>query len=230
MRDDSRQLPSARSRLIWLGVFGVAFGYLEAAVVVYLRAIFYPDGFAFPLVLADTHIALVELGRELATLLMLLGIAGLAARSAWGRFGAFAVAFGVWDLVFYASLKLTLDWPESLATWDVLFLIPGIWTGPVWSAAVIAVFLVLCGGWIMKADTLGHRPRPGLVGWGGAAVSLLLILTSFLWNHSMTYRGEVPVWFPWPIWLAGVLVGLATFGWLFVPMPTDQSAGSKPVS
>jgi hypothetical protein len=224
MAGSNLQLPSTRARLAWVGLFGVAFGYLEAAVVVYLRAIYYPDGFAFPLILADMDVALVELGRELATLLMLLGIAGLAARSAWGRFGAFAVGFGVWDLVYYAALKVALDWPESMGTWDVLFLIPGIWTGPVWSAAVIAVFLVVCGGWIMKADAAGHRPRPGPAGWGGGAISLLLILTSFLWNHSMTYRGEVPEWFPWPIWLAGVIVGLATFGWLFIPVRGEKSA------
>ena len=29
-------------------VFGIAFGYIEAAVVVYLREIFYTGGFVFP--------------------------------------------------------------------------------------------------------------------------------------------------------------------------------------
>jgi hypothetical protein len=225
MAETTPELSSTSTRIAWLALFGVAFGYLEAAVVVYLRAIYYPEGFTFPLVLAEMEIAFVELGRELATLLMLLGIAGLAARSAWGRFGAFAVAFGVWDLVYYLALEITLGWPESLATWDVLFLLPGIWTGPVWSAGVIAVFLVVCGAWIMKADTDGHRPRPGLVGWGGGAVSLLLLLVSFLWNHTPTYNGEIPEWFPWPIWLGGVIVGLATFGWLFIPLRGTESAG-----
>jgi hypothetical protein len=213
---------STRARIAWLVLYGVAFGYLEAAVVVYLRGLYYPDGFSFPLVLMDAHIAVVELGRELATLLMLLAVAGLAARSAWGRFGAFAVAFGVWDLVYYVALKITVGWPESLGTWDVLFLIPGIWTGPVWTAAVIAVFLVVCGAWIMHADAGGHRPSPGWAGWTGGIVSLLLLLVSFLWNHTPTYRGEIPEWFPWPIWLAGVMVGLVTFWWLF--MGSDQGA------
>ncbi len=205
------------SRLGWLALFGGAFGYLEASVVVYLRALFYPDGFAFPLVLLDERIALVELARELATLLMLLGVAGLAASSAWGRFGAFAFAFGVWDLVYYAGLRAVLGWPESLATWDVLFLIPGIWTGPVWTAAVVALLLVICGAWIMRADAAGHRPRPGALGWAAGSGSLLLLLLSFLWNHGPAARGEVPAWFPWPIWLAGVLMGLAAFVRLFGP-------------
>lgn len=202
-------------RLAWLCLFATAFGYLEGAVVVYLRAIYYPDGFGFPLLLAADRIAAVEVGRELATLLMLSCGAALAARTAWGRFGAFAVAFGVWDLAFYLTLKLVLDWPASLATWDVLFLIPGIWTGPVWSAVVIAVLLVVCGVRIMADAAAGKRPRPGWIGWAGSSLSLSLLLTAFLWNHSLALNGGVPVDFPIWLWLAGVVIGLATFAQVF---------------
>ena len=207
---------SLPARLGWLILFAVAFGFLEGAVVVYLRAIYYPDGFGFPLLLLADRIALVELGRELATLLMLLGVAGLAARRPWGRFGAFAVAFGVWDIVYYLALKMMLGWPASLATWDVLFLIPGIWTGPVWAAVDVAVLLVVCGARIMAADAAGHRPRPGWVGWLGCVLSLTLLLTAFLWNHSLVAAGGVPVSFPWWLWVAGVVVALATFLRVFV--------------
>jgi hypothetical protein len=202
-------------RLAWLCVFAAAFGYLEGAVVVYLRAIYYPDGFGFPLLLAADRIAAVEVGRELATLAMLLGAAGLAARSAWGRFGAFAVAFGVWDLVFYLTLKLILGWPVSLATWDVLFLIPGVWTGPVWSAVIMAVLLVVCGVRMMASAAAGWQPQPGFIGWAGCVLSLALLLTAFLWNHSLALNGGVPVDFPVWLWLAGVVVGLATFARVF---------------
>lgn len=205
------------ARLAWLVAFGAAFGYVEAAVVVYLRALYYPDGFAFPLILPATNIGWVELLREAATLVMLVAVAGLTARSAWGRFGAFAVAFGVWDLAFYAGLALTLGWPPSLSTWDVLFLIPGVWTGPVGSAAGIAVALVVCGAWILHADGQGVRPAPGVLGWSGAAVSLTLLLVSLLWNHGVAAAGGVPDRFPWLVWSAGVLIGLATFWMLFRP-------------
>ena len=206
---------SLAPRLAWLVIFAAAFGYLEGAVVVYLRAIYYPDGFGFPLQLAADRIAAVEVGRELATLFMLLAAAGLTARRGWGRFGAFAIAFGIWDLVFYLTLKLLLDWPASLATWDVLFLIPGVWTGPVWSAAVIAVLLVVCGWRMMAADATGWRPRPGWVGWIGSVLSLGMLLTSFLWNHTMVLNGGVPQYFPVWLWLAGVVVGLVTFAQVF---------------
>lgn len=210
---------SLPARLGWLILFAVAFGFLEGAVVVYLRAIYYPDGFGFPLLLAADRIARVELARELATLLMLLGVAGLAARRPWGRFGAFAVAFGVWDLVYYLALKVMLGWPASLATWDVLFLIPGIWTGPVWAALDIAVLLVVCGARIMAVDAEGYSPRPGWLDWLGCGISLALLLTAFLWNHSLVEKGGVPVSFPWWFWAAGVAVALATFLRVFVLAP-----------
>ena len=205
------------ARLAWLATFGTAFGYIEAAIVVYLRALYYPDGFGFPLVMPPLEIGLVEIVREVATLIMLATVAGLAARSAWGRFGAFAVVFGVWDLAFYLGLKATLGWPASLATWDVLFLIPGVWTGPVGSAAGVAVFLVICGAWILHADRCGVRPAPGLLGWSGAALSLVLLLASFLYNHGRAASGGIPERFPWILWAAGVAVGLATFWKLFRP-------------
>lgn len=206
---------AARARILWLTVFAIAFGFVEAAVVIYLRELFYPGGFRFPLVALPATTAGIEVVREAATLVMLWAAAALSARSGWGRFGAFALVFGVWDLAFYAALWLVLRWPESLATWDVLFLIPGIWTGPVWSAAIVAALLILCGAAIFKADDEGKVPRTSVAAWLGAAASLALLLTAFLWNHGPAIRGEVPAWFPWPVWLAGVLVGLATFGVAF---------------
>lgn len=213
------------ARLAWLTAFGAAFGYVEAAVVVYLRALYYPEGFVFPLVLPAGDIGRVEILREVATLVMLAAVAALTARSAWGRFGAFAVAFGVWDLAFYAGLVLTLGWPASPATWDVLFLIPGVWTGPVSSAGGIAACLIVCGAWILHADAHGVHPAPGFLGWTGAVVSLTLLLGSFLWNHGVAATGGVPDQFPWPVWSAGVLVGLATFWMLFRPAAWPAAAG-----
>ena len=47
--------------LVSAAVFAVAFGWVEAAVVVYLRALVYPDGFALPLRPIAPSIAVVEL-------------------------------------------------------------------------------------------------------------------------------------------------------------------------
>ena len=54
-------------------ILAIAFAYIEAAVVVYLRAIFHPAGFDFPLAdvaagLFKSDLLLIEIGREAATL------------------------------------------------------------------------------------------------------------------------------------------------------------------
>ena len=94
-----------------LCLFAAAMGILEAIVVVYLRRIYYPDGFGFPLAVMDAEILRVELIREAMTLVMLAALAWLAAGRAWSRLMAFVIAFGVWDILYYVGLKLFLDWP-----------------------------------------------------------------------------------------------------------------------
>jgi hypothetical protein len=205
-----------RGRFGWLVVYAAAFGFLEAAVVVYLRELTYPEGFTFPLRLLPERLGWIEVAREAATLVMLLGAAALAARGRWGRFGAFAVAFGVWDLVYYAALRVLLGWPSSWATWDVLFLIPGIWTGPVSSAAAVALLLVVCGGLIWRRAADGHTPRPRAWHFAAALGSLVLLLTAFLANHALVLEGGVPVRFPWALWASGAIVGLLAFWDLFL--------------
>ena len=201
---------------LWLVLLTAAFGYVEAAVVVYLRRIAYPAGFAFPLTELEPSLAVTEIAREAATLVMLWAAAALAARTPWGRFGAFALGFGVWDLVYYAGLKILLGWPQGWGTWDVLFLIPGIWTGPVWSAAAVAAAFVGCGGCLMWRAERGFRPRARWVHWFAAAAAVLLIVGAFLANHRLAAAGEVPSEFPSGWWGLGVVLGLAAFGDLFV--------------
>src|ERR1035438_5813524 len=116
-----------------LFLFGTAFGYLEAAVVSYLRLLheparlrFYPTrppGELFPLLTLDQLRAagtqqrqtlVTEIGREAATLVLLAAIALAVARNAGEWAAAFVVAFGVWDIAFYLFLKLIKgDVPNS---------------------------------------------------------------------------------------------------------------------
>src|SRR4029077_17088342 len=97
---------------LWLLVLGVAVGYFEAAVVVYLRELYYPQGFRFPVVLATLRVATIETAREAASIVLLAAGARLARRAFLERFAAFALLFGVWDLFYYVFLKLILGWPE----------------------------------------------------------------------------------------------------------------------
>ena len=135
-------MKSLIAKLIWVGLFSVAMGFLESAVVIYLREIYYPGGFDFPLKLTADTIALTEFIREAATMLMLFSIAFIAAKRSIERFAFFIFAFAIWDIFYYVFLYLVTGWPQSLFTWDILFLIPLLWTGPV-IAPVINSFTMI---------------------------------------------------------------------------------------
>lgn len=131
------------TKTFWILIFAIAMGYLESAVVVYLREIYYPEGFNFPLKAMAQTIAVTELIREAATLIMILAISILAAERWLQRFAWFLVVFSVWDLTYYVFLKVLLSWPESIFTTDILFLLPSIWTGPVIAPVINSLTMIL---------------------------------------------------------------------------------------
>jgi hypothetical protein len=169
---------------LWLTVFSVAMGFLETAVVVYLRELYYPAGFAFPLAPIKPSLAVTELLREAATLLMLLGVGVLAGRTAVQRFAFSIYAFAVWDIFYYVFLKLLLDWPESLFTWDILFLIPVPWVGPVLAPVLVSLTMIA-----VAVLAVGLEKRGFTVQFGAPVRSMwwlgcILILISFVWDYA----------------------------------------------
>lgn len=138
----------AQSRRRWLVVvaYAIAMAWVEAAVVYYLRTMInriephQPN----PLPIIG-RLGPVELVRELATLVMLLTVGLLAGRTWRSRLGYAAVAFGVWDIFYYAFLKVMCGWPKSLLDWDILFLLPLPWWGPVLAPVSISLLLILWG-------------------------------------------------------------------------------------
>lgn len=192
-------------------IFAVAMAYLESTIVVYLRLLYYPDGFQFPLRVIPTPVAMVEIGREAATLMMLWFVARMAAKSFKEKFALFIYTFAVWDIFYYIWLKVLLNWPAGLLDWDILFLIPLPWIAP-WLAPVIVSL-----GFIFAAVLILSRPhhfgesilrRPEwLLEWGCVAI----ILASFFWETSDVLAGQVPDYYPWWLFAAGFLAGLFIF-------------------
>jgi hypothetical protein len=182
--------------------------YVESAVVVYLRAIYYPQGFAFPLDPLPPHMVVIEIGREAATLVMLLGVAMLAGRERWERFPAFCVSFGVWDLFYYVWLWLLLGWPPSLLTWDVLFLIPVPWTGPVLAPVVVSVLLVAGGLLLWRKGARGEPVRFPIPLRILAFAGALLVLGSFVLDFRLVLRQMEPPPFRWALFGIGVSLGV----------------------
>jgi hypothetical protein len=207
-------------------LFGISFGYLEAAVVVYLRAIYDPIRHRlhpgrgadelFPLIspqeLANAgpenpRRLLIEIGREASTIAMLAAFGLAAGRNFNQRMAAFAVVFGLWDIFFYVFLRLMIHWPQSLFTWDILFLIPLPWVGPVIAPVIVAATLVVCGLISLGLGGMPARPRE----WMAMIVGGIVVILSFVWDYRNTMAGGLPNPFNWPLFFAREVIALVSF-------------------
>ena len=199
---------STSHKLIIVAGFAVAMAWVETSVVVYLRTLYYPDGFAFPLRVIQDNVMAVELLREMATMVMISLVALLAGRTAWERFAYFALQFGIWDIFYYVWLKASLGWPASLLDWDILFLIPVVWTGPVLAPLLVSIVLIVAGLMIVRCTSLGREFRPGRLSWLLSTIATVVILASFLSNANAVMRQLMPESY----WWSALTIGLALYG------------------
>jgi hypothetical protein len=200
---------STAGRYVWLWLLGLAVGWFEASVVVYLRQLYYPSGFHFPVLITWDRVVAVEAFREAASILLLAAGARLAGRHFLERFAAFLLLFGIWDLVYYGALKIVLGWPEGLGTWDVLFLIPAPWVGPVWAPCVVSLALLGAGTYLYW--TADRARRIGPLDWSVEILAGLIVISSFLAESRAVVEARTPEHFPvWVFW-GGWLMGLAWF-------------------
>ncbi len=199
-----------------LGIFAAAMGLLEAAVVVYLRELYHPGGFRFPLQPIPARMAFTELGREVATVVMIWVVACLSGRSRRDRFAAFAFVFGIWDIFYYIWLKVLIGWPEGLLDPDILFLIPLPWVGPVLAPVLVSIVLVLLS---FNVRPPGACPGPPAnvtrTDWALYLAGAGLILWTFMEPNLGTAGLDRPVVYPvrydWKLYSIGlVLGGIAT--------------------
>ncbi len=153
-----------KKRLLVAALFGIAFGFVEAAAVVYLRAAtgLLPGPTAKVIVAAPANLLKIECSREAATLAMLCGISWLFGHGAYERVAAFLWTFAFWDFFYYVWLRVTIGWPGSLLDTDVLFLIPRPWIAQVWFPMLIS-FLTALAVWF-HSSKMGplDRNSPGL--------------------------------------------------------------------
>jgi hypothetical protein len=224
------ETPRFLRRATFVVLYAVAMAYLESAVVVYLRALYYPDGFRFPLVLIDPSFALLEVGREAATLVMLLGVSALFSADRWAWFLAFCFSFGVWDLFYYVWLWVFLGWPPSLLTWDLLFLIPVPWVGPVLAPVLVSLALVTGSLGLLRLQCLGTRPQLSWTLWAATITGGVLVLTSFMLDFRTVLQPAEPPPFRWGLFAAGLLMAVAAAAigtWrLTGRRPTEPGGGS----
>ena len=201
-----------RGKVACLVAFAVSMAFVEAAVVVYLREII-GEGPIFPMREIPPLLLVVEIGREVASIVMLLSVAFLSFRGGARRMGAFLLLFAVWDVFYYLWLHVTIGWPAGIFDWDVLFLIPLPWVGPVWSV------LLLCAGMIAFSVLFLRAPEdsvfsPGPWGWASGVAGVITIVATYIleWKK-IRYGAGIPSDFSLLPFLAGlVLLGIS--GWI----------------
>jgi len=205
--------PGSQAAAAVVIAYAVAMAFLESAVVVYLqRAIGIDPRALFPVqdpaLIGD--LAVIEIGREAATLVMLGAVGWLAGRSGLERLAWTAVAFGTWDILYYAWLWAFIGWPPSLGTWDLLFLIPVPWAGPVWAPMAISLALVGFGLAAARRLRAGRAVRAGRAQVAAGVMGGLVVVSTFAWNAPLVLDGGVPTDFPWSVFAAGL--ALAAWG------------------
>ena len=173
-----------RNLILWVTLYAIGMAFLESSVVVYIRELLYPNGFDFPLSSLDGSLAITEILRELATLIMLLSLACIAGKNFSTGFAWFIYAFAIWDIFYYIFLKLIIGWPESILTWDVLFLIPVTWTGPVLSPLIECLIMIALSLLLILYSEKGIKtkllPAEWLIMTGGA----LIVIVAFSWDYT----------------------------------------------
>ena len=200
-----------RMRWIVVVVFAIAMAGVESATVFYLRVLvdrvepYQPN----PLPI-NNALGNVELWREAATLVMLAAVGMLAGRTWRRRLGYAALAFGVWDIFYYVFLRLMAPWPQSLMDWDILFLLPLPWWGPVLAPTSIALLMIVWGTMATQRDD-DTTDAPSSIVLAGAGILLALgVFMTDAWQALPGGREAIlqvlPVTFNWPLFLVALIL------------------------
>jgi len=188
-------------------LYATAMAWVESAVVYYLRTMVDRiEPYQLNPLPIIGGLGPVELMRELATIIMLFTVGSLAGRTWRARFGYMLIAFGVWDIFYYVFLKIMCGWPNSLFNWDILFLLPLPWWGPVLAPVLISMLMILWGTFASQFERK-HPPalsnwHPWLLNFTGVGLALYVFMADSLRVASggvEALRNLLPVQFNWPL-------------------------------
>jgi len=194
------------TKIFALLIFSIAMAYLESAIVVYLRLLYYPEGFIFPIKIMPDEIFLIEFGRELATIFILASISFLIGVRFVERFLYFLFAFSVWDIFYYVWLKLFINWPASFLTDDLLFLIPVPWISPVLAPIIVSIIFIAMSIILLTFQLKEGKIKSGLLVYIPIVLGVMLILFSFMWDFQNRLNMASPVEFLWGVFLLGIFL------------------------
>ncbi len=201
-------------RLLIAVAFSIAFAYIESAVVVYLREIFHEDGFTFPtqafdLTAVGKRLLLTEVGREAATLVLILTAAWLFGSTRQACVAYALVIFAVWDIFYYVWLKALLGWPASLRDWDILFLMPVIWASPVLYPLLVSLGMFAFATAILYRTAHGRPLVVTSADWLGWLASVTIIVVAFCLGGRHVDRPDYAEYFHPLLFAVGYALGIA---------------------
>jgi hypothetical protein len=217
LTDESNELLKITiKRFCIVVVFSIAFAYIESAVVVYLRAIFHPDGFTFPLKLFGIgphwkRFLITEIGREAATIVVIFTSAWLFGQNRWQRIAYFLTIFAIWDIFYYVWLKVLLNWPASIMDWDVLFLIPMTWASAILYPVLISITILIFAAVILYRDAIGRPVKVTRFDWLAFFIAAFIVVVSFCTPGPHVTEPDYKSHFYWPLFAIGNISAIAVF-------------------
>jgi len=199
-------------RWLLVVVYAAAMAWVEAAVVFYLRKMVNRIEPYQPTPLPEFGgIGPAEMMREFCTLVMLLAVGWLAGKTTRARLGYCLLAFGVWDILYYVFLKVITGWPGGLLDWDLLFLLPLPWWGPVIAPVSIAVLMILWGTAVTQFEWSRPVVSDSFRAWALAAIGVVTALYVFMADAirvagqgAEAVRNVLPQQFNWPLFLVAL--------------------------
>lgn len=201
------------SRLTPVALYAIAMAYVESAAVTYLRGAYGIHDIVRDLPRRSDRLTAIELGREAATIVMLLAVGWMAGRKLQDRIGMFVFAFGLWDVAYYGWLAAFIGWPQSPLDWDILFLLPLPWWGPVIAPASIAAMMMVGGAAAVRQAEEGIAWRLDRLNVALAAGGVAVVLYTFMADgiRALAEGGGAvsdvrPTEFDWALFLLGFAV------------------------
>jgi hypothetical protein len=206
--------------ILLVTIFTIAMAFLESAVVVYLRAMYGIENLLTDINLAPDKYTFIEIGREAATILMLVMISVIAGNTKSKKFGYFFLSFGIWDIFYYIWLYIFIQWPTSLLEWDVLFLIPLPWWGPVIAPVLISILLITKG--FLLINEIEYKTT--VLDWVVISLSVIILLYTFVEDSIiilLTGEGSItavrPSSFNWLVFWIAFIAWIAASIKVFLP-------------
>jgi hypothetical protein len=216
MKPQSSNSPETLKKLLAIIIFSLALGYIDASVVVYLRAIFFPNGFVFPLFDFGVgplwqKLLPIEAGREIAMFIVIFTAACLSSRQPQQRFAYFLLIFASWDIFYYLWLKILTGWPTSVMDWDILFLMPTVWASPVLAPLIVSLAMIICAAVILYRCSVGRPLQAALLDLLGAAFAGFITILSFCIAGQHIAEPDFRAYFHWELFIPAVLAACVLF-------------------